>query len=70
MDNNLRHPSQLYEAFLEGIVLFIIMNLLLFKKDYNKSFDFIRLPVLLYLLLIDLILDENFLQLAKRIFRF
>ena len=37
----------------------------MFKKDYNKSFDFIRLPVLLYLLLIDLILNENFLQLAK-----
>ena len=37
MDNNLRHPSQLYEAFLEGIVLFIIMNLLLFKKDYKTG---------------------------------
>ncbi len=29
-----RHPSQLYEAFLEGIILFIIMNMLIFKKDY------------------------------------
>ena len=37
VDNNLRHPSQLYEAFLEGIVLFIIMNLLLFKKDYKTG---------------------------------
>ena len=35
IDNNIRHPSQLYEAFLEGIVLFIIMNLILFKKDYK-----------------------------------
>ena len=27
-----RHPSQLYEAILEGIVLFIAINLLAFKK--------------------------------------
>ena len=37
VDNNLRHPSQLYEAFLEGIVLFVIMNLLLFKKNYKTG---------------------------------
>ena len=30
-----RHPSQLYEAFLEGVVLFIILNLIIFKKDYK-----------------------------------
>ena len=35
IDNKIRHPSQLYEAFLEGIVLFIIMNLILSKKDYK-----------------------------------
>ncbi len=35
IDNNMRHPSQLYEAFLEGIVLFIIMNLFLYKKNYK-----------------------------------
>ncbi len=29
-----RHPSQLYEAFLEGIVLFFIMRTLISKKDY------------------------------------
>ena len=34
-DNEIRHPSQLYEAFLEGVVLFIIMNLILFKKNYK-----------------------------------
>lgn len=35
-----RHPSQLYEAFLEGLVLFIITNLLFFKyrKYQNKGF--------------------------------
>ena len=41
--------NQIFEIFLKV------------TKDYNKSFDFIRLPVLLYLLLIDLMLDENFL---------
>ena len=34
-DDKLRHPSQLYEAFLEGIILFILMNLIYFKKN-NK----------------------------------
>ena len=29
-----RHPSQLYEAFLEGIILFLILNLLFFRKNY------------------------------------
>ncbi len=37
VDNNLRHPSQLYEAFLEGIVLFIIMNFILFRKNYKTG---------------------------------
>ena len=34
-DDNLRHPSQLYEAFLEGVILFILMNLIHFNKN-NK----------------------------------
>ena len=37
IDNNLRHPSQLYEAFLEGIVLFFIMNLVLFRQNYKTG---------------------------------
>tara|TARA_B110001452_G_scaffold254804_1_gene246678 strand:+ start:1099 stop:1878 length:780 start_codon:yes stop_codon:yes gene_type:complete len=43
-DNNYRHPSQLYEAFLEGIVLFIIINFILIKKNYrigNCSYMFL-----------------------------
>ena len=28
-----RHPSQLYEALLEGLVLFLILNLIYFKKN-------------------------------------
>ena len=37
IDNNIRHPSQLYEAFLEGLVLFIIMNLTLFRNNYKTG---------------------------------
>ena len=34
-DDKLRHPSQLYEAFLEGVILFILINLIHFNKK-NK----------------------------------
>ena len=37
VDDNMRHPSQLYEAFFEGIVLFIIMNFILFKDNYKSG---------------------------------
>ena len=30
-----RHPSQLYEAVLEGIILFIILNIIVFKQKYK-----------------------------------
>ena len=30
-----RHPSQLYEAMLEGLVLFLILNILIFKQKYK-----------------------------------
>jgi len=36
IDNIKRHPSQLYEAFLEGIVLFFILGYF-FKKNYLKK---------------------------------
>ncbi len=32
-----RHPSQLYEAGLEGIALFLILNWLIFKRDALKT---------------------------------
>jgi phosphatidylglycerol:prolipoprotein diacylglycerol transferase len=34
-DNKPRHPSQLYEAFLEGILLFILLNFFLRAKVYK-----------------------------------
>ena len=37
IDDKIRHPSQLYEAFFEGIVLFIIMNLILFRNNYKTG---------------------------------
>ena len=36
IDNIRRHPSQLYEAFLEGVVLFFILGYF-FKKNYLKK---------------------------------
>ena len=30
-----RHPSQLYEAILEGVTLFLILNIMIFKKKYK-----------------------------------
>ena len=33
----MRHPSQLYEAFLEGIVLFVIMNLIVWRQNYKNG---------------------------------
>ena len=30
-----RHPSQIYEAILEGHILFLILNILIFKKKYK-----------------------------------
>ncbi len=32
-----RHPSQLYEAFLEGIILFFILNIFIIKKNYKTG---------------------------------
>jgi phosphatidylglycerol---prolipoprotein diacylglyceryl transferase len=32
-----RHPSQLYEAFLEGLILFFILRFFIFKKNYKTG---------------------------------
>ena len=37
VDNSIRHPSQLYEAFLEGIILFIILNFIFVRKNYKTG---------------------------------
>lgn len=49
VDGVLRHPSQLYEAFLEGILIFII---LIFYKKYKKfDGELISIYVILYSLM-------------------
>ena len=35
VDELSRHPSQLYEAFLEGLVLFFILNKIIFRQTYK-----------------------------------
>ena len=35
VDTLTRHPSQLYEALLEGIILFMILNIIIFKQKYK-----------------------------------
>ena len=51
-DNISRHPSQIYEAILEGIVLFILINFfalkkqLLFKTGYISSFFLVSYSIL------------------------
>ena len=37
IDNVLRHPSQLYEAILEGILLFIILNATFYREQYKTG---------------------------------
>ena len=32
-----RHPSQLYEAFFEGLILFFIMNMIIIRKNYKSG---------------------------------
>ena len=40
-DMQYRHPSQLYEAFLEGLIIFIVLNILIHKFDKLKKPGFI-----------------------------
>ena len=37
IDNLTRHPSQIYEALFEGLILFLILNLLIRKNMLNKK---------------------------------
>ena len=37
VDNQGRHPSQIYEALLEGALLFLILNLIMIKTSYKKG---------------------------------
>ena len=37
VDDLYRHPSQLYEALLEGLILFLILNTLIFTQKYKAG---------------------------------
>ena len=37
IDNILRHPSQIYEAILEGVILFLILNFFIKRKFFNHG---------------------------------
>jgi len=47
IDNIFRHPSQIYEAILEGIILFILLNFV-FRKYFYKSPGAISALFLIY----------------------
>ena len=36
-DSQARHPSQIYEALMEGVLLFIILNFIIRKTNYKKG---------------------------------
>ena len=48
IDNIPRHPSQLYEAFFEGLILFIIMILSFYRKRNTKNYGFVSGLFLLF----------------------
>ena len=58
-DNVSRHPSQIYEAFLEGIVLFILINFLAMKKQLLLKPGYVS-GFFLILYSIARIIGENF----------
>ncbi len=47
VDNIFRHPSQIYEAIFEGVILFILLNFI-FKKQLYKSPGFISALFLIF----------------------
>ena len=66
VDNLARHPSQIYEAILEGIVLFVLINIFALKKRLLKKTGYISgLFLVLYSIL--RIISENFREPDKHI---
>ena len=47
IDNTFRHPSQIYEAIFEGMILFMLLNFI-FKKQIYKSPGFISALFLIF----------------------
>jgi phosphatidylglycerol:prolipoprotein diacylglycerol transferase len=47
IDNTFRHPSQIYEAIFEGMILFMLLNFI-FKKQIHKSPGYISALFLIF----------------------
>jgi len=47
IDNTFRHPSQIYEAIFEGVILFVLLNFI-FKKQFLRSPGFISALFLIF----------------------
>ena len=56
VDNIFRHPSQIYEAIFEGIILFLLLNFI-FKKQFYKSPGFISALFLIFYSILDFLLN-------------
>ena len=56
IDNLLRHPSQIYEAFFEGVILFLLLNLV-FKRYLYKSAGIISSLFIIYYSLFRFIIE-------------
>lgn len=59
VDNSSRHPSQIYEAILEGFILFILLNYLAFKKNLILKSGYISGLFLIFYSILRII-AENF----------
>jgi len=57
--NIARHPSQIYEAILEGVILFIIINFIAIKKKFLLKPGYISCLFLIFYSILR-ILSENF----------
>ena len=59
-NNIARHPSQIYEAILEGLFLFIIINYLAFKKKLMARSGYISGMFLIFYSIFRIISEFNF----------
>ncbi len=48
VDQLKRHPSQIYEALLEGLILFLLINYLIIKKNFLKTHGLISAIFLIF----------------------
>ena len=59
IDNQHRHPSQIYEALLEGLFLFLILNYLFFKKQLGYTTSLFLILYGIFRILIEFIREPD-----------